>query len=75
MGLQEISLCTPRCKACKHHTTVTGIIHGEGNLACAYIIDTNESRGCPAGDECTKFEKGKTVRRFKPRRKKENTNG
>lgn len=61
----KTSVCTPRCKTCKHHTNVTGLINGEGNLACAYIIDTHHRRGCPAGDKCDKYEEGKTVRRFK----------
>lgn len=62
---KEISLCTERCKSCQHRTNVTGMIHGEGNIACAYIIDTHQRRGCPAGDKCDKYAQGKTVRRFR----------
>lgn len=65
MAVQKVSLCTPRCKSCIHHTNVTGLILGEGNIACAYIIDTHQRRGCPAGDKCDKFVEGKAVRRFK----------
>ena len=61
------SMCTKRCLKCKHHTNVTGMIQGEGNIACAYIIDKHQRRGCPAGDKCDKYDEGKTVRRFKSR--------
>lgn len=64
MAVQKIAKCTARCKTCKHHTNVTGLIKDEGNLACVYILDTFQRRGCPAGDECTKYESGK-VKRFR----------
>ena len=64
MAVQEIAKCTARCKTCKHHTNVTGVFKGEGNIACAYILDTFERRGCPAGDKCDKYESGR-VSRFK----------
>lgn len=62
MGVQKIAKCTARCKTCKHHTNVTGLIKGEGNLACVYILDTFQRRGCPAGDDCNKYESGKAKR-------------
>lgn len=69
MAVQKIAKCTARCKRCTHHTNVTGLIDGEGNLACAYILDTHQRRGCPAGDECDKFVEGKTAKRFKQKYK------
>jgi len=65
MAVQKISRCTERCKKCKHHTNVTSLIKGDGVIACAYILDRLERRGCPAGDECTKFNEGATTKRFK----------
>ena len=58
------SRCTERCLKCKHHTPITGVLYGEGNVACVYILDTHKRRGCPAGDKCNKFVEGKIERRM-----------
>lgn len=55
------SKCTKRCATCKHHTFLSS---GQNFLACGYILDTRKRRGCPAGDECDKYEKGVARRSF-----------
>lgn len=50
---------TERCKRCKYHTYISSGDHSSRSLACYYIGVAGVPRGCPAGDECTKFEKGK----------------
>jgi len=55
------SRCTPRCKTCKYHTYLS---KGHAFLACGYILDTLKRRGCPAGDECDKYEQGVPRRNF-----------
>ena len=44
------------------HMSGTGDDSGMGNLACGYILNKHERRGCPVGAECTKYEKGNSVR-------------
>ena len=45
-----MSLVTERCRKCKWHGYVC-----YGELCCDYMYLTDTERGCPAGDECTKF--------------------
>lgn len=45
-----------KCKDCCHSSYLGGI--GTKILACLYIIDTGEPRGCVAGETCDKYEKG-----------------
>lgn len=51
-----------RCKGCMHSSLVSGREKTEKELACLYILDESEPRGCPAGDKCTKFEPKKKPR-------------
>ena len=44
-------LVTKRCEKCKYKGE---ILFGES--CCDYILIAGKSRGCPAGDECDKFE-------------------
>ena len=47
-----MSVVTERCKGC--------IYSGEilfGESCCDYILITGKKRGCPAGDECDKYDK------------------
>ena len=46
-----MSLVSERCKNCRYKGEVLF-----GELCCDYILITGEKRGCPAGDECDKFE-------------------
>lgn len=42
-----------RCKRCKYHGMC-------GNtVTCDYILEKKEPRGCPVGENCTRFEPGK----------------
>lgn len=54
-----------RCKGCMHSSLVSGREKTEKELACLYILDESEPRGCPAGDNCTKFEGKNSQRRPK----------
>lgn len=69
MEVQKIATCTKRCRSCKYHLHISGGGQaGAGyNVGCGYILDKLERRGCPAGDECTKYEKG-SPKRFQPER-------
>lgn len=48
-----------KCKHCKHASVISGREKTTVQLACLYVLDTGELRGCPAGDECDKFEAAK----------------
>ena len=48
-------LVTERCEKCKYKGEV---LFGES--CCDYILIAGKSRGCPAGDECDKFEENKS---------------
>lgn len=62
MEVQKID--KTKCKTCKYRTHMSGAgdESGMGNLACGYILDKHERRGCPVGAKCTKYEKGNSVR-------------
>ena len=45
---------TERCRRCRHHGYVCF-----GDLCCDYMYRTGKPRGCPAGDDCDKFEEMK----------------
>lgn len=47
-------MITERCTHCRFFSSAVGI--------CDYIGVMNHSRGCPTGDECTKFDDGKRTR-------------
>ena len=49
-----------RCSTCKYRSSISGRTDG-----CLYILATGHRRGCPAGDECDKYEKGEEVKRWK----------
>lgn len=57
---EETSRVTDRCRTCVYRTWI-----GAGkildNLACYYTGNTGEARGCPAGDQCTKYVKGEAL--------------
>ena len=50
-----MSLVTERCEKCKYKGEVMF-----WEPCCDYILITGKSRGCPAGDECDKFEEKKS---------------
>lgn len=52
-----------KCKSCRYRKPL-GWTSGETTF-CDYIGATGHSRGCPGGDECTKW---KPIRQPKPRR-------
>jgi hypothetical protein len=39
-----------KCKTCKYSKTI------KRTTVCDYFIMTGEVRGCPAGEECTKWK-------------------
>lgn len=41
-----------KCEACVYWRPV----HHRGDKCCHYALVNNELRGCPAGDNCNKFE-------------------
>lgn len=45
------NLCTARCKKCKNGTQVDAYVY------CMYAEKKGHRRGCPAGKDCTKFER------------------
>lgn len=49
-----MSLVSKRCEKCKYKGELLF-----GKLCCDYILITSKKRGCPAGDECNKFEENK----------------
>ena len=54
-GVEEtMCLVTERCEKCKYKGEVLF-----GEPCCDYILIAGKSRGCPAGDECDKFEEDK----------------
>lgn len=54
---QKTPRVTARCRKCIYRTWLGG---GRtlSHLACYYVVLTKEPRGCPAGDQCTKYVKG-----------------
>lgn len=54
---QESSRVTNKCRSCIYRTYM-GAGRTMENLACYYAAITEEVRGCPAGDQCTKYVKG-----------------
>ena len=42
----------PLCRSCKYHGVIAG------GLTCDYILVMHESRGCPAGPGCIRYERG-----------------
>lgn len=49
-----------KCKTCKYHGYI-----GCGycmDMICQYILVTGHMRGCPVGDDCIKYEKGKRAK-------------
>lgn len=53
---------TSKCKECYYSSEIG--VKDERELACMYIVDECEPRGCPAGDECTKFKPRTRARRI-----------
>ena len=45
-----------KCERCKYRSHIGGDLR---QVICYYIVHTNKRRGCPFGDECTKFEEGR----------------
>ena len=56
----KIALVSNRCSTCMYKSSTFGKTDG-----CIYILATGHRRGCPAGDECDKYEKGEEVKRWK----------
>lgn len=48
-------ICDERCKTCKY---VMRIGAGQHDRMCGYCVQTDHLRGCPTGEECTKYERG-----------------
>lgn len=46
-----------KCETCRYNTVLSGTLSRV--LACGYLLKTGNVRGCKAGNECTKYEKGK----------------
>ena len=44
------SVCDSRCRKCRYY--------GMSASTCDYILITGKPRGCPAGKDCIRFEKG-----------------
>lgn len=44
-----------KCETCRYrdHLSGTSVVAGD---FCGYILRTGRSRGCPSGDECTRWE-------------------
>lgn len=59
-------LTTERCETCKHSSLMSGYDKRTATTCCLYILDTGEARGCPAGDECDKYEQIETLRMIDP---------
>ena len=55
-----MSLVTARCRKCKYFSKANG--HHYSYAACNYILHEGHSRGCPAGDECDKYDEGTPLR-------------
>lgn len=53
-------MITERCKKCVHCERFSNI---KDDLVCMYTVHKMERRGCPTGDECTKFEERKRPKR------------
>ena len=51
-----------KCKTCVYSR---GYNMEQADVCCMYIVITGERRGCPGGDECTKY-KPRTGKRVKP---------
>ena len=49
-----------KCKTCIYHSYIAGSYNS--TLICQYILITGHMRGCPAGDECIRYEKGKRLK-------------
>lgn len=52
-----MSVCTKRCSSCYFGTTYARM--SDGQRICDYILITGHRRGCPAGDDCDKYRKGR----------------
>lgn len=52
-----MALVDKRCKTCKYR----GSIQSGQTLTCSYILITGKRRGCPAGKDCDKYEKGRKL--------------
>ena len=45
-----------KCRTCLHGFPTCYVDKGERVWACVYADDMKRRRGCPGGDECTKWE-------------------
>lgn len=48
------SVCSNKCKTCKFAMRTGAGYH---DWMCGYCVQTEHSRNCPAGENCTKYEK------------------
>ena len=46
-----------KCKTCIHRTE----LFGNWGLACYYIVNVGHSRPCPAGEDCTVYQRGPRI--------------
>lgn len=49
-----MSVVTKRCRDCLYYSD-NSRHHAHGWASCDYILLVGHSRGCPAGDECTRY--------------------
>lgn len=50
--------CTKRCETCWYVGSLRTAVDRGGN-SCDYMLITGKLRGCPAGDQCTKYKEGR----------------
>lgn len=55
-------MVSERCNTCTHVAYLSILEQGSNIPCCLYILDTGKARGCPAGDECDKYEEKDRVR-------------
>lgn len=48
-----MGLTDKRCRSCRYHGVLSNY-----TISCDYFLITGVRRGCPAGRDCTRFEKG-----------------
>ena len=51
-----------RCRSCRYSAPVDVGVDSEMLYACVYILRKYERRPCPAGDDCTVYEKAEGKR-------------
>lgn len=55
MKQSDVKECTERCAVCMNHDMTFTFSDGY-EVTCGYLLRHGKARGCPAGDDCTRFE-------------------